>query len=177
MDDQSKREFSDFVAARSRTLLGLALVLTADQHHAEDLVQGALTKLAGRWRKVDDPGAYVRRILYHDQISWWRRRARLREEPVASAPDRPASDASIQVDRRLDLRAALLRLGPRQRAVLVMHYFEDLPEAEIADALGCSVGTVRSQKHRALARLRVLAPELAEPFTPAPETVVPEVRR
>lgn len=162
MDRQAEREFTEFVEARSMALLRVAYVLTGDQHRAEDLVQVALTKLAARWRKVDEPESYVRRILYHDQVSWWRRRTRLREDPVADSPEYPVGDHTGGVDRRLDLRAALLRLGPRQRAVLVLRFLEDQPEAEIARVLGCSVGTVRSQTSRALARLRALAPELAE---------------
>ncbi|GAA5031063.1 SigE family RNA polymerase sigma factor [Actinopolymorpha pittospori] len=165
MDARTEAEFRQFVEARSLALLRTAYVLSGDQHHAEDLVQGALAKLAARWRKVDDPEAYVRRVVYHDQVSWWRRRGRIREELVEHAPDSEAgfaTDHAGRVDRRLDVRQALARLGPRQRAVLALRYFEDLPEAEVAHILGCSVGTVRSQTARALARLRALAPELAD---------------
>ncbi len=177
MDAQSERDFSEFVAARSMTLLRVAHVLTGDQHRAEDLVQGALTKLAARWQRVDDPDAYVRRVIYNDQVSVWRRRARIREDPVAEAPDRPAADGFAGAERRIDLRSALSRLGPRQRAVLVLRFFEDLPEAEVARLLGCSVGTVRSQAHRALARLRTLAPELGDPPITTTPITAPEVSR
>lgn len=162
MDARSEREFTEFVAARSRDLLRIAQLLTTDRHQAEDLVQSALTKLASRWHRVDDAEAYVRRIIYHEQVSWWRRRARFREDPSAEVSERAEADGSIHVDRRLDLAAALRQLGPRQRAVLVLRYFEDLPEAEVADILGCAPGTVGSQAHRALARLREVAPWLAD---------------
>jgi RNA polymerase sigma-70 factor (sigma-E family) len=164
VDNRAEREFRDFVEARSLALLRTAYVLTGDQHLAEDLVQTALAKLAARWGKVHDPEAYARRTLYHDQVSWWRRRARAREDLVASAPERIAGGGvAEQAADRVDVWQALHRLGARQRAVLVLRYFEDLPEREVADILGCSVGTVRSQASRALARLRVVAPELAYP--------------
>jgi RNA polymerase sigma-70 factor (sigma-E family) len=174
MDARSEREFSEFVAARSMTLLRVAHVLTGDQHRAEDLVQGALTKLAARWHRVDDPDAYVRRVIYNDQVTVWRRRGKIREDPVAVTPDRAATDGFVHAERRMDLRAALSRLGSRQRAVLVLRFFEDLPEAEVARLLGCSVGTVRSQTHRALARLRTLAPELGDTPNPITQTATPE---
>lgn len=168
MDARTEAEFRQFVEARSLALLRTAYVLSGDRHHAEDLVQGALAKLAGRWRKVEDPEAYVRRVIYHDQVTWWRRRGRVREDLVEDAPVGAAgssADHASGVDRRLDVRQALAHLGPRQRAVLALRYFEDLPEAQVAHILGCSVGTVRSQTARALARLRVLAPELADAGT------------
>lgn len=168
MDAQSEHEFSEFVAARSLALMRSARLLTGDRHQAEDLVQQALTKLAGRWKRVDDPEAYVRRIIYHEQISWWRRRGRMREDTTPLTPDRPVADGSPQVDHRIDIQAALQRLAPRQRAVLVLRFYEDLPEAEIAELLGCSTGTVRSQGYRALARLRELAPELDPQHTDTP---------
>ncbi|WP_053203482.1 SigE family RNA polymerase sigma factor [Jiangella muralis] len=162
MDAAAEREFTEFVAARSTALLRVAVVLTGDRHRAEDLVQGALAKLAGRWWTVDDPGAYVRRIIYHDHARWWRRRSARSEVLGATVPEQPQADRAVDAVRRLDLRSALRLLGPRQRAVLVLRYLEDLPEAEVAEIMGCSVGTVRSQAHRALARLRTLVPELDE---------------
>lgn len=162
MDAAGEREFTAFVAARSLALLRVAVVLTGDRHRAEDLVQGALAKLAGRWNRIEDPESYARRIIYHDYVSWWRRKPARSEILDASPPEQPVADGAADVDRRIDLRSALRLLGPRQRAVLVLRYLEDLPEAQVADILGCSVGTVRSQAHRALARLRELVPELAE---------------
>lgn len=161
MDARSAHDFSEFVAARSVFLLRIARVLTGSRHQAEDLVQEALTKLASRWDKVADPDAYVRRVIYHHQVSLWRRRAKVREETTETVPDLPTADRSSHVEDQMDVRQALMLLGRRQRAVLVLRYFEDLPEREVAEILGCSIGTVRSQAHRALARLRTLAPDLA----------------
>lgn len=160
MDAEGERQFREFVEARSLALRRIAHALTGDPHRAEDLVQGALTKLAGRWRKVDDPEAYVRRIVYRDNVSWWRRSGNRREVPAGELPERSVSDGVDDIHRRVDLRRALLRLTPRQRAVLILKFYEDLPERDVADALGCSVGIVRSQTAKALARLRQVAPEL-----------------
>lgn len=160
MDRESRESFTRFVTARSAHLTRLAHVLTGDRHAAEDLLQSALTKTAARWRHVrDNPEAYVRRAMYHEQINRWRRR---RESVVAALPEQISADRSGEVDLRLALERALLGLPPRKRAVLVLRYFEDLPEAQVAEILGCSVGTVRSQTHRAIVQLRELVPELAE---------------
>ncbi|WP_116951074.1 SigE family RNA polymerase sigma factor [Jiangella endophytica] len=159
MDSQIDDEFRRFVAGRSLALLRTAYALCGDRHTAEDLVQGALAKLYRRWRKVDDPEGYVRRILYNDQISRWRRRLVLHEDPVDVVPENAAPDLAGAVGDRVDVLQLLRQLPPRQRAVLVLRYYEDLSEREIAAVLGCSTGTVRSQAHRALARLRGLALE------------------
>lgn len=161
MNSRAETEIREFVESRSSALRGMAYALTGDLHLAEDLVQSALVKVVARWSRVDNPEAYVRRTIYHDFASRWRRRKIIREDSVAALPDPPVADAAGQVDARLDLRRALSRLAPGQRAVLVLRFYEDLPEGEIADILRCSVGTVRSQTARALARLRTLAPELA----------------
>jgi RNA polymerase sigma factor (sigma-70 family) len=101
--------------------------------------------------------------MYHAQVSVWRRRRRLRELPADLVPDRSDHrDETRATDERLALRQALLLLGPRQRAVLVARFLEDLSEQETAAVLGCSPGTVRSQTHRALVRLRQIAPELRD---------------
>ncbi|WP_163512533.1 SigE family RNA polymerase sigma factor [Fodinicola acaciae] len=167
MDAAAKQRFAEFVAARTPALMRLAYLLTGDQHAAEDLLQTALTKAMVRWRTLqrDDPEAYVRRVMYHEQVSWWRRAARRRETTVHELPDTPLADPSDQSDLRMQTRQALLRLTAKQRAVLVLRYFEDLSETQVADALGCSVGTVRSQTAKAVARLRQLAPELARMTT------------
>ncbi|QKG25234.1 SigE family RNA polymerase sigma factor [Actinomadura verrucosospora] len=160
MNREARESFTRFVAARSSRLIRTAYVLTGDQHAAEDLLQTALTKTAARWRHVGaNPEGYVRRAMYHEQVNRWRRRGR--EAAVAVVPDRPVGDRAGEVDLRLALEKALLVLPPRKRAVLVLRYFEDLPEGEVAEILGCSVGTVRSQTHRAIARLRELVPDLA----------------
>ncbi|SDH57519.1 RNA polymerase sigma-70 factor, sigma-E family [Sinosporangium album] len=165
MDAAAERRFRDFVAARSPALMRLAFLLTGgDQHAAEDLLQSALARTVARWRAVEEPEAYVRQVMYRQQVSLWRRVAGSRETAVAHLPDGAVGDGTHAVDVRLLVRRALARLTPRQRAVLVLRYFEDLSEAEAAAVLGCSVGTVRSTAHRSLAKLRALAPELAEPY-------------
>ncbi|MEU6531652.1 SigE family RNA polymerase sigma factor [Streptomyces sp. NPDC046928] len=163
MDAEAQDGFRGFVESRSSALLKTAVLLSGgDRHAAEDLLQNALIKAADRWQRIDEPEAYVRQILYRQQISRWRLKWRRREVSVAELPEPGgAPDASAGTDLRLLMRGALARLTPRQRTVLVLRYFEDLPEADVARVLGCSVGTVRSTTHRSLARLRALAPELA----------------
>ncbi|GAB2466554.1 SigE family RNA polymerase sigma factor [Streptosporangium sandarakinum] len=162
VDAAEERRFREFVSARSPALMRLAFLLTGgDQHAAEDLLQTALTRTVTRWRTVGAPEAYVRQVMYRQQVSWWRRH---REAAVPEPPDRAAADGTDGVELRLVMRRALAKLTAKQRAVLVLRYYEDLPEAEVAGILGCSVGTVRSTAHRSLARLRQLAPELREPY-------------
>src|SRR5262249_44490146 len=131
-----------------------------DVGRAEDLVQDALTQVAMRWPKLrsSSPDAYARTVIYHGNISWWRRRRG--EVLLADVVERPAPDE--HVERRLLVRRALRALTPRQRGVVVLRYFEDLSERDTAQVLGVSVGTVKSQTHLALLRLREAAPELAE---------------
>ncbi|MEV0739178.1 SigE family RNA polymerase sigma factor [Streptomyces sp. NPDC050549] len=162
MDAEELEGFRDFVDNRSSALLRTAVLLSGgDRHAGEDLLQNALAKAAGRWERIDEPEAYVRQILYRQQIGRWRLKWRRRELTVAEPPEtRTAPDTSSAAELRVVMREALSRLTARQRTVLVLRYFEDLPEAEVARLLGCSVGTVRSTTHRSLARLRVLAPEL-----------------
>lgn len=140
--------------------------MRGDQHAGEDLLQNALVRTAGRWQKIDEPEAYVRQVLYRQQVSRWRLKWPRREVTVAEPPEpsnagEPGLDTAAAAELRLVIRQALARLTARQRTVLVLRYFEDLPEADVARLLGCSVGTVRSTTHRSLARLRQLAPELA----------------
>ncbi|MFE7894803.1 SigE family RNA polymerase sigma factor [Streptomyces sp. NPDC057412] len=163
MDAEALDGFRGFVESRSAALLKTAVLLSGgDRHAAEDLLQNALIKAAGRWQRIDEPEAYVRQILYRQQISRWRLKWPRREVSVAELPEPGGTpDASAGAELRLLMRGALARLTPRQRTVLVLRYFEDLPEADVARVLGCSVGTVRSTTHRSLARLRALAPELA----------------
>jgi RNA polymerase sigma-70 factor (sigma-E family) len=156
--------FRDYVAARLVPLARAAYLLTGDRHLAEDLVQASLIRVASHWERVNaagDPDPYVRRVLYTQYVSWWRRR-RILDHPRAEPPDRIVDDHTHDVDTSVTVRRALGRLSPRQRAVLVLRYFEDLTEAQAADALGCSVGTVKSHAREGLARLRASAPELAE---------------
>jgi RNA polymerase sigma-70 factor (sigma-E family) len=163
MDAEAHESFREFVANRSSALLRTAVLLSGgDRYAAEDLLQNALIKAAGRWHRIDEPEAYVRQILYRQQVSRWRLKWPRRELSVAEPPEAsPGADLSAAAELRVVMRGALARLTARQRTVLVLRYFEDLPEADVARLLGCSVGTVRSTTHRSLARLRALAPELA----------------
>ena len=150
-------DFEQFVAARQAALLRTAYLLTGHHQDAEDLVQVALVKAVPHWdRLAGDREAYVRRILVRENVSRWRRR-RWREVTAAAVPEHPAG-AGADHDDLLALRSALAALAPRQRAVVVLRYYEDRTEAETADLLGVSVGTVKSQARDALARLRVLLP-------------------
>ena len=164
MDDLAAREFREYVAARQAALYLSAVLITGSRQDAEDLLQAALTKLAERWptlHKSGSPDAYVRTTMYHQRISWWRRRRHGREFAVGVVPDTAArGDLAADSTLRLALAEVLGRLTPKQRAVVVLRYYEDLPETEVAEILGCSVGTVRSQVHRTLARLRELCPDL-----------------
>ncbi|WP_183094209.1 SigE family RNA polymerase sigma factor [Nocardioides stalactiti] len=154
-----RTSFDDFVRARTAALARTAYLLTGDAHLAEDLVQMALFKAARAWHRIEgDPEPYVRRILYNQNISWWRRR-RVPETSLGSHdhPTPPPDD-----DLRLSLEAALAELTDRQRTVLVLRFFEDLTEVQTGAALGIGPGTVKSTTREALARLRTLAPHLAE---------------
>ncbi|MFI6871944.1 SigE family RNA polymerase sigma factor [Streptomyces sp. NPDC050400] len=160
---ESAEGFREFVASRSSALLKTAVLLSGgDRHAGEDLLQNALIKVAGRWSRVDDPEAYVRQVLYRQQVSRWRLKWPRREVSYGEVPDGAAGDGGTSAaELRVVMRAALARLTPRQRTVLVLRYFEDLPEGDVARVLGISVGTVRSTTQRSLVRLRGLAPELA----------------
>lgn len=163
MDDLARAEFLEFCDARAPSLLRVARALTADQHSAEDLLQTALERIVLRWRRVDDPEAYIRKAMYHEFVSWTRHRWWRREVLVPVLPDAAnAVDATASAEHRHLLVNALKQLSPRQRAVLVLRYFEDRNDQEIADVLGCSRSTVSSQAHRALATLRGRFPELAQ---------------
>ncbi|MFG3706774.1 SigE family RNA polymerase sigma factor [Micromonospora sp. NPDC047670] len=156
--DDGRDSYVTFVECHQHRLLRAAYLVCGNRHQAEDLLQDALLKLALRWPAVrnGDPAAYVRAILYRDAVSSWRRRRR--EWLSAYPPERATHEGDGTL--RLALRDALGHLPPRQRAVLVLRYFEDLTEAATAEALGVTVGTVKSQCHAALRRLREVAPEL-----------------
>jgi RNA polymerase sigma-70 factor (sigma-E family) len=154
-------DFDAFVVARGPALLRTAYLLTGDRHLAEDLLQAALTKSFRHWTRIvsGSPEAYVRQVMARENVSWWRRR-KLTELVMPDVPERAApGDAREQ---RLVLDQALRRLTAKQRAVLVLRFYDDLSELQTSRVLGCSVGTVKSQTHRALGRLRVVAPELAD---------------
>jgi RNA polymerase sigma-70 factor (sigma-E family) len=168
-DGAIDERFAAFVRARGDHHLRVAVLLTGDWHAAEDLVQASLAKLYRAWPRLDtatDPDAYLRRIVINTHRSWWRTHWR-RERPAAELPDQPAAsgaDAADLADRHAasdQVRRALAGLPRQQRAVLVLRYFEDLPEADVARLLGCSAGTVKTHTHRGLRALReVLGPDL-----------------
>ncbi|GAA4714329.1 SigE family RNA polymerase sigma factor [Phytohabitans rumicis] len=145
--------FREFVELRYGELLRIAYLLTGSAHAAEDLLQTSLLKVMRRWKRVDEPIAYVRRTMINQHISVWRRQG-ARELLTSMVPDRPVRDPADLVSDRQALYGAMRRLTPRTRAVIVLRYWADLPEAEIADLLGCSVGTVKSRASRGLDRLR-----------------------
>jgi RNA polymerase sigma-70 factor (sigma-E family) len=153
---RDEHEFEDFVVARGSALLRTAVLLCAgSRHDAEDVVQTALEKAYRHWSRVEgDPEPYVRRILVNVTISRARRWKLLREVHMAQPPEPLVSAADDGVVLRDLLVRELRRLPPRQRAVLVLRYWEDLSEAQIAALLGCSAGTVKSQAAKGLARLR-----------------------
>ncbi|MGW1030245.1 SigE family RNA polymerase sigma factor [Streptomyces sp. NPDC002577] len=164
MQANQEAEFQDFVRARWSRLVRTAYLLTGDVHHAEDLTQTALAKAYRSWRRVsrsDSPEAYVRRMLVSCNSDRFRKR-RVTEALTAAPPEVAGRDEAVSwADERSALLAALAELPPRQRAVVVMRYWEDLSEAEVAEVLGCSPGTVKSQASKGLAKLRTY-PGLAQ---------------
>ncbi|MFI5956001.1 SigE family RNA polymerase sigma factor [Cryptosporangium sp. NPDC051539] len=145
-----------FIAERGDALLATAILLAGGRDAGQDLLQAAIERLMRRWHKIDgDPEGYARRILYHLAVDTWRRRAR-RPELLTSIDARTTPDETEMLDLRDALIRALSQLPPKQRAVLVLRYWEHLTEAEAAERLGCSVGTVKSSTSRGLARLRDL---------------------
>jgi RNA polymerase sigma-70 factor (sigma-E family) len=165
MDRAAEAEFEGFVARSGRSLLRTAWLLTGDRGHAEDILQTVLEGTARRWARLDgDAEAYARRSVINLATDRWRRRlTRVVEVPLlgSAQPSRSEEhDHTGSVDLRDDLVNALRQLPPRQRAVLVLRYFEDLDEAQTALTLGVSLGTVKSSASRGLARLRLQVPEL-----------------
>ena len=160
MDTEDEQRFREFVGARSKALLQTAYLLTGDWEHGRDLVQSALAGLARKWVFLADPGhaeAYARKAIYHAHVDHTRRLSWRRERTSATVPDTPAvrSDPADLVAARQDVMDALRKLPRGQRAVVVLRYFEDRTDADIAEVLGISTGTVRSQHHKALKALRV----------------------
>ncbi len=153
----SDREFRDYVRARRRALLRTAYLLTGNQADAEDLVQSALAKTYLAWDRIEDRGAldgYVRRAIVNTHISWWRRR-RLQEYPTDELPDQAVADHATSSDLQETLRRAVDRLPQRMRVAVMLRYYDDMTEAEVAEVLGVSLGTVKSTVARAVARLRI----------------------
>jgi RNA polymerase sigma-70 factor (sigma-E family) len=160
----SDDDFRDFATAASPSLSRTAYLLTGDHQLAEDLLQSALANTFRHWRRIrtGNPVAYVRQAMHREQISWWRRRRpieHLSGEPVERGR---AEDLADHAAQRLSLAQLLAQLPPRQRAVVVLRFYDDLTEVETARVLGCAVGTVKRQTYDALARLRQAMPEELE---------------
>jgi RNA polymerase sigma-70 factor (sigma-E family) len=149
--------FRDYVLARGTALLRIGIMLTGNRADAEDLVQAALAKTYLAWDKINDHAAldaYVRRAMVNTHISWWRHR-KLDEYPTDELPDLAVADHARDSDLAEVVRRALNRLPARMRAAVMLRYFEDMTEPEIAALLGVSPGTVKSTVSRAVAKLRV----------------------
>jgi len=150
-------DFRDYVRSRSRALLRTAYLLTGNVADAEDLVQSALAKTYLAWDRIQDRSAldgYVRRAIVNTHISWWRRR-RLEEYPTDEIPDHAVIDHPVSSDLQESLRRAVDRLPQRMRAAVMLRYYDDMTEAEVAEVLGVSLGTVKSTVSRAMAKLRI----------------------
>lgn len=156
--DRDDVAFDAFVAARFPHLLRLGRALAGDEQRGADLVQDALERALVRWRRLDDPEAFVRRAMVNRSISVWRKVRR--ERPLAPAVDRDPPHVDRPPDH--ELLAAVRALPPRQRAVIALRYYEDLTEAQTAEVLGCSIGTVKSQANRAMQALRQQLPTFAD---------------
>ncbi|WP_328324330.1 SigE family RNA polymerase sigma factor [Kribbella sp. NBC_00382] len=152
-DDSSA--FAEFATARHGALYRYAYLLAGDRGLADDLVQEGLTRTYVAWRRLRDPAnaeAYTRKAITNVAIAWWRRKAWHAERPHDDVPEQPAGDEDATA--RLWLWDELKHLPPRQRAAVVLRYYEDLTEAQTAELLDCSVGTVKSQVSDALKKLR-----------------------
>jgi RNA polymerase sigma-70 factor (sigma-E family) len=151
------QDFAAFVAARGTSLFRLACLLTGSPTEADDLVQDSLEKVYLRWSRVsgaEAPYPYVRRLMVNTLVSTHRRRARRAEVLHAAPPEAPVESRERAVVDHEQVWPLVLALPAKQRAVIVLRYYEDLSEQQIADVLGCSTGSVKSQAHDALAALR-----------------------
>ena len=171
MDEQAREEFRSYVAARSPALMRTAYMLSGNRADAEDLLQTALAKTYLAWDRIREREAvdgYVRRVMVNTQTSWWRRR-KVDEHPTDVLPERSGRrDATADSDLHDALWTALAGLPKRQRAMVVLRYYEDLSEAETARVMGVSVGTVKSATSRALAKLRDTSGLRDDPRTALP---------
>jgi RNA polymerase sigma-70 factor (sigma-E family) len=171
VDEHSQEAFREYVAARSPALLRTAYLLTGNRADAEDLLQTALAKTYLAWDRIREREAldgYVRRVMVNAQTSWWRRR-KIDERPAATLPETTTGrDATTDLALHDALWTALAGLPNRQRAMVVLRYYEDLSEAETAHVLGISVGTVKSTTSRALTKLRDAAGLRDEPRAALP---------
>jgi RNA polymerase sigma-70 factor (sigma-E family) len=158
--DRAVADLELFLAERGKPLLRTAILLTGSREAGEDLLQAALERLLGHWRTIEgSPEGYLRRTLYHLAADGWRRQRAWRKQLtlLQSTAGRATEDSTAQVDLRDALVRLIVQLPPRQRAVIVARYWEQLSEAEAAEILGCSVGTVKSATSRGLDRLRQLS--------------------
>ena len=150
------RAFTEFMSVRSASLFRTAYLIVGDHQLAQDLLQEALIRTYLAWPRLRDPGkaeAYTRRTIVTTAISWRRRRS-FHERPTGRLPDTTVPDATEAVTTHASVVAQLRTLPPRQRAAIVLRYYEDLTEVQTADVMGCSVGTVKSHVSTGLARLR-----------------------
>ena len=168
MNKRQTRAFEEFAAESGAELLRIAILLTPDPHTAEDVYQETLQRLAARWSRVDSPKAFCRRVMHNIVIDQTRARARrpheLRLFDTGEKSDPRSADPHHSVEVWPSLRAALNSLTVQQRTILVLRYFDDRSEADVAKLLGISVGTVKSTTSRAIAHLRDF-PGLASIFT------------
>ena len=146
--------FDEFVAARLTALVRYAAVLVGDRDLAQDVVQEALVRVHSRWSRVEQPEAFVRRMIVREYLSWRRRLLRRRALAVRLPAPGVVEDHAAASVERADLARRLAALPPRQRAVVVLRYYEGLSTAEIADLLGCTEGAVRTFHSRAMSNLR-----------------------
>ena len=159
MASQDWTTFVEFVAARSTALQRAAYLMVGDVGLAQDLVQEALVKTCLAWPRLRDHGAaeaYTRKVITTTALGWFRRRAWSAERSSDKPPDRPSPGHADGVDQRTWLWECLQQLPPRQRVAIVLRYYEDLTEAQTAEAMKCAVGTVKSQVFAGLTKLRTL---------------------
>ena len=172
--DRATADLESFLAERGEPLLRTAALLTGSKEAGEALLQAALERLLKHWRSIEgSPEGYLRRTLYHLAADGWRRQGAWRRQLrlLRSGADTAVADGTAQVDLRDALVRLLMQLPPRQRAVIVARYWEQLSEAEAAEVLSCSAGTVKSATSRGLRRLRELSePGLGAENEPAKET-------
>jgi RNA polymerase sigma-70 factor (sigma-E family) len=156
-------DFTAYVKARQASFARFAYLLTGDPHSAQDLVQSALAKVYGKWdhiSSVDSPDAYVRKVMVNEHTSWWRRQWRHRERIDSELIRVLEPAATTQPTHDDDLWSHVRGLAPQQRAAVVLRFYEDLSEAQTAEILGCTVGTVKSHTSRAIKSLRAKMTEV-----------------
>jgi RNA polymerase sigma-70 factor (sigma-E family) len=156
-------DFTAYVRARQASFARFAYLLTGDPHSAQDLVQSALAKVYGKWdhiSAVESPDAYVRKVMVNEHTTWWRRQWRHRERTDSELIRVMEPPAAAQPTHDSDLWSHVRNLAPQQRAAVVLRYYEDLSEAQTAEILGCTVGTVKSHTSRAIRSLRATMKEV-----------------